>query len=140
MFLKSLSPTHCIIAGMLMLISCSSEDTPRPKPEIILNPYNIHHESISGKVIGINAFDNNLAVYVSLNDEWFSVPGVQNQLIYLKEDASWNCQMGNYIGQPVDKISIYLIPKGYQPPLLSGENLIPVKLNLIAPARKSIIL
>ena len=122
------------------MISCNTVDTPQPKPEIIVNPYSIYHESISGKVTGINAFDHNLAVYVSVNDEWFTATGVQNQVIYLKEDASWNCQMGNYAGQPVDQVAIYLIPKGYQPPLLSGENLIPVKLNLIAPARKSIIL
>ena len=118
---------------------CSTVDTPEPKPEIIVNPYSVFHESISGNVEAVDVVDYNILVYASINDSWYSVLSGQNQVISLNEDASWNCQMGNYASESLDRIYIYLIPNGYQPPVLSGENLIPVKLNLIAAARKSII-
>lgn len=126
------------LAIIILFTSCASKDDVIPKPIISITP--ISSESIKGQVHGIDAGLYNIAVYARLNDGWYTLPGSHIPLQPISEDNSWFCKLGNISIEDVSELVIFLLPNGYEPPILTGENIIPVKLNLVATSKKIILL
>ena len=126
------------LAIVLIFTSCVTKDDVMPKPTISITPISI--ESITGQVHGIEAALYSIAVYAKQNDGWYTLPGGHIPLHPISEDNRWVCELGNISIEDFSELAVFLVPNGYEPPILAGENMIPIKMNLVSTSKKLILL
>ena len=133
-------------SGMLLLsmifISCSTPDVVIPKPIITITSHlpESQHECISGSVSHINSSLYNIVIYAKIDAGWYNLPDRNNPLTTILEDGTWNCNTNLDAAKIVTEFSLYLVPNGYLPPILQGEQIIPLKMNLVAASKKTVVL
>jgi len=130
------------LALTISMVSCTKINEVTPKPIISINTKNTAplNENISGQIFGATTSQYNIAVYAKMNEIWYNIPNAQNPLITISEDASWVCEVDIVMRAATSEISVFLLPNGYSPPILQGESMIPIKMHLVATAKKSFIL
>lgn len=139
-FFKPTTYIGFILFSMLC-ISCSTPNEVIPKPIISIAAQvpQSGEECISGFIYGANAGLYTLAIYAKVDDGWYNIPDRSNPLTTIATDGFWICKIKNDIPGIVSELNIYLIPNGFDPPILQGEIIIPIKMNLVAASRKSMI-
>ena len=101
------------------------------------NPY-MNNENITGRIHGAEPHLYTVFVYALTSNGWFSMMNEGSTSIRIAEDKSWVCELKSIKKDEILKLAIYLIPNGYVPPSLQGDPIIPIKINLVATAKKII--
>lgn len=127
---------------VISMVSCTKIDDAIPKPIISITAQSspTYGENISGQVFGIQASLYKIAAYAKMQDTWYNIPNAQNPLTIIAEDSNWVCELNNEMRGSISEIAVFLLPNSYSPPILQGEPIIPIKLYIVASAKKSIIL
>ena len=81
-----------------------------------------------------------VVVYARMNDGWYSLPAGDNSIIAIDSDRSWVCGLSNFEKDKITELTIYLIPNEFNPPILTGEPLIPIKMKLVSAAKTKMLL
>lgn len=138
---SKLSAYKGCIFFIILFASCSSPEEVIPKPIISITTQfpQSQDECISGIVNGADGSLFNIAVYAKIEDGWYNIPERYNPLTTISEDGSWICKTIKDKAGEVSALNIYLLPNGYEPPILLGESIIPIKMNLVAASKKSMV-
>ena len=132
-------PTYiCLPMLIAVFMSCTKYDNVIPKPEIMIYQQDSWNEYLSGHVLGVDSKLYNLAIYANINDSWYNLPDAISPLTSISEDGVWTCYVEIGSQDLISRLSIYLLPTGYFPPILDGERMVPLKINLVAAAKKTI--
>lgn len=144
--MKSIFLEHIAHKGLLIIIvafcSCSPVDEVIPKPVIVVSllPSPNFNECISGHVEGVDTKLYKLAIYANVNGGWYNIPDRYNPLTNIGEESGWICKTDIDPNVTVSELAIYLLPNGYSPPILDGENIIPLKMSLVSASKKAILM
>jgi len=85
---------------------------------------------LEGQVWHVHPVDYKVAVYICVSGQWWNKPTFAEPLTTIKIDGSWVCDITTGgIDETATKIAAFLLPNGYDPPLISGEASLPVELN-----------
>ncbi len=131
-----------LIMIIALICSCAPIEYIDPQPTIIVTaeePF-VNQKQLSGRVEGVNPLHYNLVVYGKIKDFWFTMHDRNFPIIPISNDLSWTCNLIINEGEQFDELTIFLIPSGYAPPIINGDKIIPLKMNLIAIAKQSIVL
>jgi len=99
-------------------------------------------KNLKGQVYNVNPADYRVAVYIRVAGGWWTKPYWARPITYIQPDGSWVCDITTGgIDEQATKIKAFLIPKGYKPPLRSGQSRLPAGIRkaavAIATARRS---
>jgi exo-beta-1,3-glucanase (GH17 family) len=117
----------------------SAETSKAPAIEFTSVPSYGTSGTLKGLIRHVNSSDYSVAVYIKVGGGWWTKPYWNQPLTAIKSDGSWSCAIvtgGN--DQNATQIIAYLIPKGYEPPLLNGDSSLPAALNSNSVARVSV--
>ena len=93
-------------------------------------------EDLRGQVWHARPSDFNVAVYIKVQGGWCTKPYWDSPLTMIVPDGSWVCDITTGgVDQEATVIAAYLIPKGYNPPLMGVESTLPSELDLNAAAK-----
>lgn len=85
-------------------------------------------EDLHGRVECVEPADYKVAVYIYVSG-WWTKPTFDNPLTTIQNDGTWTCDITTGgTDQLATKIAAFLVPNGYSPPLLSGEQELPEEL------------
>lgn len=93
-------------------------------------------EDLQGQVRCVEPAEYKVAVYIFVSG-WWNKPTWAWPLTTIREDGSWTCDITTGgIDQLATKIIAFLVPNGYNPPLMSGGQTLPSELyeNAVAEA------
>lgn len=93
-------------------------------------------EDLQGQVQCVEPADYKVAVYVYVSG-WWTKPYWDSPLTPIQDDDSWTCDITTGgTDQLATKITAFLVPNGYNPPLMSGGQTLPTELfeNAVASA------
>lgn len=124
----------------MLMVNCTPKNEVKPIPTISITPSipPINNENITGQIHGAEAHLYSVYIYALTPDGWFNILNNGSASIRIAEDKSWICELNNIKKDEINKLAIYLIPNGYSPPILLGDPIIPIKINLAATAKKII--
>ncbi|MCG8310191.1 MAG: hypothetical protein MI975_22525 [Cytophagales bacterium] len=136
---------HALLITFLfctILSSCVHTDHEIARPVISVTPFNTSNlnESIAGQIHGADVQLYNIAVYAKVRSGWYTLPNRDSPIISISNDKRWVCELSGVKKEDITKVSIFLVPNGYEPPILQGQNIIPIKMNLMSASKKIIVL
>jgi hypothetical protein len=77
-------------------------------------------------VSGVNPAEYRVAVYIQVEGGWWTKPNFANPLTIIEPDSSWTCDITTGgLDQNATRISAFLVPQLYHPPLMDGAPLLP---------------
>lgn len=86
-------------------------------------------DDLKGQVWHVNPNDYKVAVYIYVSG-WWTKPYWNDPLTSINIDGSWVCDITTGgVDETATKISAYLLPNGYNPPLMGGEATLPQELD-----------
>lgn len=86
-------------------------------------------ENLKGQIWHVKPADYKIAVYIYVSG-WWTKPFFNTPLTTIQNDGSWTCDITTGgIDETATKIAAFLIPNGYNPPLLSGSSSLPSELD-----------
>ena len=100
----------------------------QPEIQITYIPPYKSFDRLQGKVKYVNPANFKVAVYIFVSG-WWTKPFWTLPLTTINNDGSWNCDVttgGN--DQLATKFAAFLIPNGYNPPLMAGGTIFPGEL------------
>jgi len=78
-------------------------------------------DDLEGQVWHVSPANYKVAVYIYVSS-WWTKPIFANPLTAIKNDGSWACDVTTGgVDQNATKIAAYLVPNGYNPPLMDGD-------------------
>lgn len=84
--------------------------------------------NLRGKVTGITPADYRVAVYI-YGGGWWNKPTWASSLTTIRTDGSWTCDITTGENDELaTRLAAFVLPAGYQPPLLSGNAELPAEL------------
>lgn len=92
-------------------------------------------ENLRGKVWHVDPSDHKVAIYTYVSG-WWTKPTFANPLTTINLDGSWITDIttgGN--DEQASRIAAFLLPNGYNPPLMSGDEVLPDELDQNAVAK-----
>ena len=126
-----------VFAGRTMADNWSSQVPCGPgEPSIQLTyvPPKGSFENLEGKVCHVNPEDYRVAVYIYVWG-WWTKPYWDDPLTTISPSGEWECDITTGgVDESATKIAAYLLPKGYDPPLMGGEETLPQDLKAHAVA------
>ena len=132
---KHIIKAMSILVFVFFVISANAMTTPAvsasiPTIEFTNVPQYGSFENVQGRVTNVTPADYKVSVYKYVSG-WWTKPTFQNPLTSINPDGSWSCDIttGGY-DQYATKVKAYLIPNGYNPPQLSGQEIFPPELEL----------
>lgn len=120
--------------------TATSTPTPTPTPctepaieFTYVPPYGNEKDLLRGQVHCVEPADYKVAVYIyvprSIPCCWWTKPYWDWPLTTIRSDGSWTCDVTTGgIDQLATKIIAFLVPNGYDPPLMSGGQTLPSEL------------
>jgi hypothetical protein len=128
-----------ILCGGDRQIATGNAVQPTCSPTIDFSPPPYGSElDLQGSSSCIPFSDYKVAVYIYVSG-WWNKPSWGEPLTTLQSDGSWTCDITTGGTDPLaTRIEAFLVPIGYSPPLLSGQQTIPEEVNQIAVATKFI--
>jgi hypothetical protein len=135
-----------LFSVLLLLIAASSSQVPTTartaKPDECLPaieftaPAYSSMDDLRGSASCVNFLDYKVAVYIYVSG-WWNKPTWAEPLTPIQNDGSWTCDITTGGSDPwATKIAAFLVPNGYTPPLLSGQQNIPEEVYQNAMAKK----
>ncbi len=93
-----------------------------------LPPYG-SFDDLRGQVWHVNPLDYRVAVYINVAGSWWTKPYQNQPLTPIRVDGSWVCDITTGgRDQEATEIAAFLVPKGYDPPVVLGEPFLPREL------------
>jgi hypothetical protein len=90
---------------------------------------------LHGQVLHVHPREFNVAVYIYVSG-WWTKPYFAQPLTAIRADGSWTADITTGgIDELATAIAAYLVPGGYQPPLLGGASALPASLETNAAAK-----
>ena len=123
-----------LVAIALVLGACSFNEAISPQPAILVNSLDPQQwdRCISGSVEGVDPRYFYIAIYKGVDDRWFSIRGEESIEISLKDDQTWHCPTHSQDIKSADVVQIFMFPTGFEAPIMTGENVLPLKVHLAA--------
>ncbi len=85
---------------------------------------------LKGEVLHVKPLDYKVVVYIFVNGGWWVKPYLDKPLTMIQLDGDWMSDVTTGgSDQNATEIRAYLIPDGYNPPLMLGGPLLPAELN-----------
>lgn len=83
------------------------------------------YADLQGEVRNINYLDYRVAVYIKVDNVWWTKPVYANPLTVIRSDLKWSCDIttGGH-DQDASHIMAFLLPNGYVPPTAGGISFI----------------
>ena len=114
------------VPGPLTLTAHVHEVTGPPEVRLTYVPPLGSFEDLEGEVRNINPTVVEVAVYIYVDESWWTKPYWNAPTTPVRNDGTWTCDITTGgIDEQATKIRAYLIRKGYQPPLAPSEGLPP---------------
>jgi exo-beta-1,3-glucanase (GH17 family) len=111
------------------------EDDGNPGIEFTYVPPYGSFDNLKGLVTDAAPGDFEVAVYIYVSG-WWTKPYWSSPLTSIRSDGSWICDITTGgIDQKATKIAAYLLPAGYNPPLMYGNVSLPTELDSNAVAK-----
>lgn len=89
-------------------------------------------ENLEGRALHVFPSSYKVAVYIYVSG-WWTKPYFSQPLTTVQADGRWVCDITTGgIDERATKIAAYLVPVGYQPPLMSGGGALPTELDNVA--------
>jgi len=91
--------------------------------------------NLQGQVGNVTPADYKVAVYIKVGGFWWTKPYWTSPLTVIKSNGSWTCDIttgGN--DETATEIAAYLVPNGYNPPLMGCEPTPPMTCSSTLPA------
>ena len=86
-------------------------------------------ENLRGEVNCVRPANFKVAVYLSVNNGWWTKPYWNQPLTTINSDGSWSCDITTGgVDQWATELTVFLIPNGYSPPLMAGGQNLPPEL------------
>lgn len=96
-------------------------------------------ENLEGQVWHVQPADYKLVTYINVGGLWWIKPYLDRPLTSLQVDGSWSCDITTGgSDNRATRIATYLIPNGYNPPLLTGAATLPAELDLNSAAKSEV--
>jgi serine/threonine protein kinase len=90
---------------------------------------------LQGTVSSVEPSNYRVAVYVMVRGRWWTKPYWDQPLTEIKSNGSWECDIfTGELDHETSRVAAYLLPEGYNPPLLRGDASLPEELNSISVA------
>jgi len=87
---------------------------------------------IQGRVAAVDPADYKVVIYIYVDGWWGPKPLWDQPLTTIKSDSTWSC---NIVTTPTDalatKVVAYIVPNGYAPPQLNGQQELPAEMAMI---------
>jgi hypothetical protein len=89
-------------------------------------------------MVHVDSADYQVAVYIEVGG-WWNKPYWNRPLAPIQSDGRWQCDITTGgVDEQATRIVAFLVPKGFQPPLLSGSATLPAVLAETALARAEV--
>ncbi|KFD40896.1 hypothetical protein DK28_0214180 [Peptococcaceae bacterium SCADC1_2_3] len=112
----------------------------KPSIEFTSIPLYGNFENLKGLIKGVNPADYKIAVYIYVDNGWWTKPYWDNPLTSINKDGSFICDITTGgLDQYATKVRVYLLPKDYHPPLASGQSSLPSEIENKALAVKEAV-
>ncbi|MDS4025961.1 MAG: glycosyl hydrolase family 17 protein [Candidatus Contendobacter sp.] len=86
-------------------------------------------ENLQGRVLNVDPANYRVAVYINVRGGWWTKPYSNDPLTSIQSDGTWVCDITTGgVDNIATRIAAFLVPKGYDPPLLSGAGTLPAEL------------
>lgn len=143
---RLLNYSGAIIVAMLIL-GCNKDSGTNPENKCLCEPGNPaiifsyvpskgSDENLRGCVCNASPADHALAIYINVAGGYWTKPYWAYPLTFLKDDGSWECDITTGgIDERATEIVAYLVPQGYDPPLMRGGLTLPAVLDSVAVAK-----
>jgi hypothetical protein len=96
-------------------------------------------DNLEGQVLNVDPVTHRIAVYIKVGSGWWTKPYWSSPLTAISVDGSWTCDITTGgIDEWASEIVAFLVPVGYNPPLMSGGGTLPADLDLTSVAKVSI--
>jgi hypothetical protein len=100
----------------------------RPTVELTYVPPYGSFDNLEGRVACVESADYNVAVYIYVSG-WWTKPYWAWPLTPIQPDGTWACDITTGgVDQNATKIAAFLVPNGYDPPLMGGDQTLPPEL------------
>ena len=123
----------CIVCSMFLcfqIIGCDQKDDVIPEPTLYITKE--FPSCVQGEVKGINPENYKIAAFAKMEEGWYNLPDTNEPLTPISKDLKWTCSYDTSSVKSVVELRIFLLPNSVNPPLLSGEAIIPYSLNLLS--------
>jgi hypothetical protein len=123
-------------------LSCAEYENVIPKPVVSISNemMNEWNGCLQGQAFGIEPHLYHLAVYAEIDGLWYSLPDKELPRTTISDENQWICQAEKLEIDRVAEVAVYLLPNRFNSPAVAGEKSLPVKLDLVAVAKQSLIL
>lgn len=118
------------IIGCLKNISDNniSDDTRKPIIQFTYVPSYGSFEHLQGQVKNVNPVNYKVAAYIFVSG-WWTKPYFSSPLTTINSDGSWECDITTGgMDQNATEIAAFLVPNGYNPPIMDGKQTLPKEL------------
>lgn len=121
--------TFRIMVGITMLMSLQAVSAgASPTIEFTYIPPYGSLDNLQGKVTDVNPTEYKVAVYLYVSG-WYTKPYYASPLTPVNANGSWTCDITtDGYDQHATKVKAYLVPDGYNPPQMSGQQTFPAEL------------
>ena len=97
----------------------------KPSIQFTYVPPKDSFENLKGRVCHVNPEDYRVAIYIYVSG-WWTKPYWNNPLTTISPSGDWECDITTGgVDESATKIAAFLVPVGYDPPLLKGEDTLP---------------
>ncbi|MBI3248820.1 MAG: DUF1929 domain-containing protein [Deltaproteobacteria bacterium] len=107
--------------------------TPPDQPTISFTyvpPYG-SFQDLQGQVDNVDSSAYKIAVFIRVRGGWWTKPYWDTPLTPIRPDGTWTCDITTGgVDQEATAIVAYLVPNGYNPPLMGGQSSLPAELEL----------
>ncbi|HEY9206245.1 MAG TPA: hypothetical protein VIO58_10030 [Candidatus Methanoperedens sp.] len=117
------------ITALIILLLAGIAGAATPTIEFTYVPPYGSSDNLQGKVTNITPADYKVAVYIYVSG-WWTKPTFAQPLTSINADGSWTCTIvTGGSDQYATIIKAYLVPNGYNPPQMSGGQILPSELD-----------
>ena len=100
-----------------------------PTIEFTFVPPRGSFQNLEGRALHINPFNFKVAVYIFVRSGWWIKPFFDRPLTSVQIDGSWRTDITTGgTDEQATELAAFLIPTGYNPPLLAGQSILPQEL------------
>lgn len=129
----------CELAGLqahpgdiviMTLYGTVEDDASDPIIEFTSIPPRFSSANLFGRVVNVDPTQFKIAVFIRVRGGYWTKPYWSIRLTNIRSDGTWECDVTTGGVDPeADLLVAYLVPNGYNPPLMSGQTILPAELD-----------
>lgn len=137
-----LAGCNIVISGMPVISGPEIIPGGPGEPNLVFTyvpPYGTWGDLLRGRVMHVRPSDYRVAVYIKVGNGWWTKPYWAWPLTKIMPDGRWSCNITTGgIDHRAREITAFLVPAGYNPPLMRGGRNLPTELDQVSVARVSV--